>query len=133
MASTTTLTVPATSGSAAVVRATAAAVGARMGATVDDLDDLRVVASEAFTLVLGALPQGTDSGITVVLDPQGGEIAVNVSGALGASAASAPDPDGFAWTILSALLADARFDVVDDADGAARAVVSGRCRLHVPA
>jgi serine/threonine-protein kinase RsbW len=124
------LSVPAASAFAAVARATAASVAVRAGATVDDVEDVRVAVSEAFTLLLADVPVGEQQ---VHLD-----LTVGASGVV--FAVTAPtlrvdpiDRDSFAWTILDALVDDADHRVALDDQGEARASITGTCRLHVPA
>jgi serine/threonine-protein kinase RsbW len=124
------LGIPAESAYAAVARATAASVAVRAGATVDDVEDVRVAVSEAFNLLLAAGPAGEQQ---VHLD-----LTVNERGI--AFVVSAPtlriepvDRDSFAWTILDALVEDADHQLTGHAEPEARALITGTCRLHVPA
>jgi len=105
------LEVPATPASLAIVRAAVAAAVARMGVTVDDVDDLRLAVSEAGTiLVERAAP---DSALHVRLQGEGTAVRVHLS-------VPVQDPDdapeeSFAWTVLTALATTAthRVDLID--------------------
>lgn len=124
------LTVPATSAFAAVARATAASVAVRAGATIDDVEDVRVAVSEAFALLLADLPDGEQQA-HVDLSLTAGSVEFRVSAP--AAGDLQVDRDSFAWTILDALVEDAVFALDSDATGQRQAVITGACRLHVPA
>jgi len=95
-----TLSVPADAGYLTVVRTAAAAVAARLGATVDDIEDLRIAVNEACAVLLahsdpGAsldcrfeLDGGRDLGFRVVVPSAHGEV---------------PEPGSFAWMVLESL------------------------------
>lgn len=124
------LTLPATPAFAAVARATAASVAVRAGATIDDVEDLRVAVSEGFTLLLADLPVG-EQQVQVDLTLEGDSVGFRLSAPTTGEASA--DPDSFAWTILDALVDDAAFSLERPRTGSARAVISGACRLQVPA
>lgn len=98
---------------ASVLRTTAAALAARLDFTVDDIEDLRIMVSEASALVLPEADPGTDLVSRFLL----GAGAMTVEIATLASRAPAPDLDSFAWQVLDALADDA---TVDTAEGSFR-------------
>jgi phage tail sheath gpL-like len=128
------LTVPAATDYAVVARSAAASVASGVGATIEGVEDLRIIVSEAFALALLGLPAdhdaATDAGIDLVLTADGATIEF----ALSAPSNGAADIDrgSFAWTILDALLEEAQAAIDPAADGH-RLTISGRTRLHVPA
>jgi serine/threonine-protein kinase RsbW len=124
------LSVPAESAYAAVARATAASVAVRAGATVDDVEDVRVAVSEAFTLLLADLPVG-EQQVHLDLTVNNGGIAFVVSAPT--ERGEPVDRDSFAWTILDALVEDADHQLSNIPGNEPRALITGTCRLHVPA
>ena len=105
------LEVPATPASLAVVRAAVAAAVARMGVTVDDVDDLRLAVSEAGTLLIERAAPA--SALHVRLHGDGTRVRVQLH-------VPVQDPDdapeeSFAWTVLTALATTAthRIDMID--------------------
>jgi serine/threonine-protein kinase RsbW len=93
------LELAATTAGVAVVRATVGAVVAGLGATVDDVDDVRVAASEVVTLLLQRAAPG--ARITVVIE--GSRDAVRVEGSVAVSVEAEPVEGTFGWTVLTAL------------------------------
>jgi serine/threonine-protein kinase RsbW len=124
------LRVPAAPAFAAVVRATAASVAARAGATVDDVEDVRVAVSEAFTLLLADLPVGEQQ---VNLDLTLGDRGLAFTVSAPTRRIDPVDRDSFAWTILDALVDGADHQLIDEPGLGHRAAITGTCRLHVPA
>ncbi len=94
-----TLRVPADLAYVATLRATAAAIAARLDFTIEDIDDLKMAVSEACSLVL----DGNHAGhLTADFRLGNGSIEIDIS-ADGAAHPSFPDTDGFAWQVLSTL------------------------------
>jgi serine/threonine-protein kinase RsbW len=71
-----TLTVPARGEYAKVVRMTAAALVSRMSMTIDDVDDIRMAAEEAFVYAADTVAEGDP--VTFVFDIGEDEIALTV-------------------------------------------------------
>lgn len=91
------LSVPGDAAHLAILRATAASVAARAQLTLDQLEDVRLAVEEAaMTLLAGSPPT-----IEMAMDPSVMPLTVTVS-----AHPTIPvelDPDGFSWTILSAM------------------------------
>ncbi len=114
------LRVPADLAYVATLRATAAALAARLDFTIEDIDDLKMAVSEACALVLDADHTGY---LTADLRLGNGSIEVRLS-ADGAGPTSFPDTDGFAWQVLSTLTDSVEAGPADDpAGGDRRAIV----------
>lgn len=101
--------VPATSAYLAVLRTTAAGLAARLGFTLDDIEDLRIAVDEACAMVLPlAEPDSTMHCrfelLTDVLD-------VRVS--VPAASTDLPGRETFAWTVLSALTGEVDASIDD--------------------
>jgi serine/threonine-protein kinase RsbW len=92
-----TLTVPAASGYVSLLRSVAAGVAARVDLDLDRIEDVRLAVSEACAVVLADAPVG--AVLTLTLRPGPEALRVEVS----APGHRVPDPDSFAWTVLSAL------------------------------
>lgn len=82
-----------------VLRTATAGLAARLDFTLDDLEDVRMAVGEAAGLVLEAAEPGADLTTRFWLRPRELRIAV----ATAAHAAVAPEPDSFAWTVLTTL------------------------------
>lgn len=82
-----------------VLRTATAGLAARLDFTLDDLEDVRMAVGEAASLVLEAADPGTDLTSRFWLLP--GQLTITVSAP--ATDAARPDPDGFAWTVLTTL------------------------------
>lgn len=93
------LRVPADLAYVATLRATAAAIAARLDFTIEDIDDLKMAVSEACALVLAGNQAGHLSADFWLGD---GSIDIGIS-ADGPAPDSFPDTDGFAWQVLSTL------------------------------
>ncbi|HEY0888348.1 MAG TPA: anti-sigma factor [Nocardioides sp.] len=103
------LRVPADGAYVSVLRTATAGVAARLDFTLDDIEDLRMAVGEASALVLeGARP---DADLTARFWLGTGELAVVV--AADADEPTAPDPEGFAWMVLTTLATDARVATTD--------------------
>ncbi|GAA1967401.1 anti-sigma regulatory factor [Nocardioides panacihumi] len=86
-----------------MLRTATAGLAARLDFTLDDLEDVRMAIGEAAGLVLEAADPGADLTTRFWLRP--GELTMTVSTA--AESAVAPEPDSFAWTVLTTLAQDA--------------------------
>ena len=104
------LRLPADGAYASVLRTTTAGLAARLDFTIDDIEDLRIAASEASALVLPEADDGTDLLCRFWLDP--GELVLSLT--VSSSNPSAPDEDGFAWQVLSTLASEVTSDVGAD-------------------
>lgn len=101
------LSIPGDAAHLAILRATAASVAARAQLTLDQMEDVRLAVEEAaMTLLAGSPPL-----IEMALDPSELPLVVTVSAQ--PTTELELDPDGFSWTILSAMTD--RFSV--DKDG----------------
>lgn len=93
------LRVPADLAYVATLRATAAALAARLDFTIEDIGDLKMAVSEACALVL----DGNRAGhLTADFRLGAGSIEVDIA-ADGPAPAAFPDTEGFAWQVLSTL------------------------------
>jgi serine/threonine-protein kinase RsbW len=101
------LRLPADGAYASVLRTTTAGLAARLDFTIDDIEDLRIAASEASALVLPEADEGTDLLCRFWLDP--GELVLSLT--VSASTPTAPDEDGFAWQVLSTLASEVTSEV----------------------
>jgi serine/threonine-protein kinase RsbW len=96
------LTLPASSAYLSVVRTATAALAARQDFTLDDVEDLRIAADEACSLLVAdALP-----GTSLTCDFTLGDEALTLEVTAAVAGGRAPDRDSFAWTVLSALADD---------------------------
>lgn len=90
------LRVPAESAYVAVLRMTAAGLGARANFTIDDIEDLRMAVGEACALLLEGAPGAFLMGGFRIEDQR---LSVRVS----VDAPGEVDRDSFGWQVLSAL------------------------------
>jgi serine/threonine-protein kinase RsbW len=108
-----TLTVPAEAGYLTVVRTAAAAVAGRLGATVDDIEDLRIAVNEACSALLPAADPGTQLDCRFELE-DAGRLGFRVQAP--SATGEVPEPGSFAWMVLESLTG--QVDVgIDQADG----------------
>ena len=91
--------VPASSAYVSTVRLAAAGLGALCGMTVDDIDDLRLVADEACSLLLQVARGEAPLEVRFAMSPGCLEIVADVASTVGAEV----DRSGFGWTVLQAL------------------------------
>jgi serine/threonine-protein kinase RsbW len=112
--------VPARGAYVATLRLIATSLGARCDLTVDDIDDLALAVDEACALLLPHAPAG--SVMTVRFQLLSGSLAVRTT-VQTTDASAAPDRDGFAWSVLSALASD--IEVAGD-DGSLSITVTKR-------
>lgn len=103
------LRLPADSAYVSVLRTTSAGLAARLDFTLDDIEDLRMAVGEACALVLPSADDGTDMTCRFYMDL--GRLSVVV--AVESTTASPPDPDGFAWQVLTTLAGDASASVAE--------------------
>jgi len=97
------LTVPAQTGFLGVVRTATAGLAARLGFTLDEIEDLRIAVDEAcvMLLTLAGPREPVDATLTcrfLVLDQ---ELAVTVSAPV-SERATLPAEQSFAWQVLTA-------------------------------
>ena len=93
------ITVPATSAYVAVLRTTAAGLGARTEFTLDDVEDLRMLVDEACAVLLPSARPGSLLQARFDVDADGLGVSVTVL----TSETWAPPRDSFAWAVLTAL------------------------------
>jgi serine/threonine-protein kinase RsbW len=103
------LRLPADSAYVSVLRTTSAGLAARLDFTLDDIEDLRMAVGEASALVLPSAEEGSDLTCRFYLQPGRLTVVVHVE----SSTATAPDPDNFAWQVLTTLADDASVSVDD--------------------
>ncbi|MFN8193857.1 MAG: anti-sigma factor [Nocardioidaceae bacterium] len=103
------LRLPADGAYASVLRTTTAGLAARLDFTIDDIEDLRIAASEASALVLPEADEGSDLVCRFFLDP--GRLTLSLT----VSAAEPPrlDHDSFAWQVLTTLASEATTEAGD--------------------
>jgi serine/threonine-protein kinase RsbW len=99
------LEVPASANHIMVARTTIAAAATAAGATVEEVEDLRLAVSEVCSLLLEA---STGPSLTLRFEAAPGQVTI----ALGATIADAGTRPGshLAWTLLEALVDDVRWD-----------------------
>jgi hypothetical protein len=129
MGTTIRLSLPADPAFAVVARTTAASIAAGSRASVDAVEDVRVVASELFALALNAAEPESAVHLTFTLSG----IDIDLEARTQARNA-APIHDTFAWAILEGLLDDFQA-TMSPAEGSASGELTlrGRLRLQVPA
>ena len=108
-AETVELSVPAHSAYLGLVRTATAGVGARLDLTIDEIEDLRLAADEAGSLVIAQADDGTQLDVRFTL--AGPRLTVAFTAASGSGAV--PDESGFGWTVLQALAGEVRAQVSD--------------------
>lgn len=122
------LRLPADSAYASVLRTTTAALAARLDFTIDDIEDLRIAAGEAGALVLPEADAGADLRCEYFLSP--GRLGLRLS--VPATGPAAPDPDSFAWQVLSTLASELDTHVADGRLVLTLAMLSGVPELSGP-
>ncbi|WP_166349587.1 anti-sigma factor [Phytoactinopolyspora limicola] len=103
------LSVPASSAYLAVLRTTSAGLGARLGLTLDDIEDLRIAVDEACAMLLPVAQSGANLQCRFELHDDSLEVVVSVA----AAHTTLPAPESFAWTVLSALAGEVYSSVKD--------------------
>ena len=101
---------PADSAYVAVLRMTTAAIAARLDFTLDDIEDLRMAVGEASAMLLDRARPGGRLNAQYFLD--GSRIEIQVS--TDAVNPTPPDPQSFAWQVLTTTASDVRAEVGDD-------------------
>lgn len=101
---------PADTAYVALLRTAAAALGARLDLTLDDIQDLRIAVDEACAMLL---PQAiSDSQLTCEFELEDNTMRVCV--AVSTAGGQLPARNTFAWTVLTALAGDVQADLSDD-------------------
>lgn len=103
------LSVPASSAYLAVLRTTSAGLGARLGLTLDDIEDLRIAVDEACAMLLPIAQPGANLQCRFELHDDVLEVHVSVA----AVRTTLPAQESFAWTVLSALAGEVYSSVRD--------------------
>ncbi|WP_298324951.1 hypothetical protein [Haloactinopolyspora sp.] len=98
------LQVPASSAYLAVLRTTAARLAARIGFTLDEIEDLRIAVDEAGAMLLPLATNGSTMQCSFQLQADVLDVVVSVP----ATHAELPGRSSFAWTVLSALAGEVR-------------------------
>lgn len=93
------LQVPASSAYVTVLRTTAARLAARIGFTLDEIEDLRIAVDEAGAMLLPLATSGSNMHCSFQLHADILDVVVSVP----ATRTDLPNHDSFAWTVLSAL------------------------------
>ena len=110
-----TLSVPAEAGYLTVVRTAAAAVAGRLGATVDDIEDLRIAVNEACAVLLAHADDDSDLSCRFEIG-EDGRLGFRVL--VPSSQGEVPEPGSFAWMVLESLTGEVA--VGTDTDGGTR-------------
>lgn len=97
------LSVPAEAGYLTVVRTAAAAVAGRLGATVDDIEDLRIAVNEACAVLLAHADDGADLACRFDIG-EDGRLGFRV--VVASADGEVPEPGSFAWMVLESLTGD---------------------------
>ena len=122
------LSVPAEAGYLTVVRTAAAAVAGRLGATVDDIEDLRIAVNEACAVLLAHADDEAELACEFVIgDDRRLGFAVAVESADG----EVPEPGSFAWMVLESLTGEVAVGV-DTVEGVRVARVAFVRAVGVP-
>jgi len=104
------LRLPADNAYVAAVRLTTTALAARLGFTIDDIEDARIAVNEACTLLLEAgAAEGGDADLDVHYDLGEHTLSIDIAAPAGAEL----DHANFGWQLLRAVTADLRTTVVD--------------------
>ena len=93
---------PAHASNVALARTTAATLAARLDFTIDQVEDARLAIDEA----VSHLVTGGDESITCSFEISGSELTMVVSSS--AEHAPLPDPEGFGWIVMRALVDEVR-------------------------
>lgn len=103
------LRLPADGAYASVLRTTTAGLAARLDFTIEEIEDLRIAASEASALVLPEASPDSDLVCEFFLQPGSLTLTLSVD-ALGAKPL---DEDSFAWQVLSTLASRVSTDTTE--------------------
>ena len=93
------ISIPATPTFVGLIRSTASHAASHADLTVEQIDDLRLAVDEAFALLVSVFPD--DQQIHVTFEVEAGHIRIHFHSA---DATSPISKDGFAWTVLQALV-----------------------------
>ena len=124
---TITLQVPATAAHTAIARSAVASTVAAVGATADDVDDLRLVVSEAFALLLDH--SHADALITIHLQHR--DELINVTLITTTSNSEPVLEQSLSWTVLTTL-AESVDVVVQPADPHFELILNVQHRVQIP-
>ncbi|MFC6153802.1 anti-sigma factor [Nocardioides yefusunii] len=105
-----TLSVPAKSAFASVVRSTATGLAARLDFTIDEVEDLRIAVGEADALMLEVAAPRASLDTVFTLAPGFIQAQLTVATVPGAEL----DINSFAWQVLNTLADTCTHDTVDD-------------------
>jgi len=100
---------PADTANMAIARTVAAAVAARADLTVDQIEDVRLAIDEAAAYLI--THASADARVRGRLWVEGHTFHALLS--CSTDATSAPEPEAFSWTVLSALVGDIDREIVD--------------------
>ena len=100
---------PADTANMAIARTVAAAVATRADLTVDQIEDVRLATDEAAAYLI--MHASTDVRVHGRLWVEGHTFHALLSCATNAT--SAPEPEAFSWTVLTALVGDLDREIVD--------------------
>jgi serine/threonine-protein kinase RsbW len=105
------LTVPANTSYLAVLRTATAGLAARLGMTLDEIEDLRIAVDEACAILLPiAAPHASDVTCQFGVTPNALRIDVSVPVAAGGTL---PGAQSFSWQVLTALAGKVTADTTD--------------------
>ena len=98
------LTIPADPAHLAVLRATVGTIAARAHLTIDQVEDVRLAVEEAASTLLTGSPEEITTSVEAGSEP----LSVVMSATTRTPVVM--DPDGFSWTILTAMTDDLSLD-----------------------
>lgn len=104
------LTVPADRSYLAVLRTATAGLAARIGMTLDEIEDLRIAVDESCAILLPIVSRGAD--VTCLFRVEPTVLNVEVSAPIGPTNVL-PGPQSFTWQVLTALAGKVYADLVD--------------------
>jgi len=93
------LSIPATPTFVGLIRSTASHAASHADLTVEQIDDLRLAVDEAFALLVNVIAD--DQQLNVTFTVESGHIHINFHST---EATASISQDGFAWTVLQALV-----------------------------
>ena len=103
------LRLPADSAYVAAVRLTTTAFAARLGFSIDDLEDARIAVSEACTLLLDTEAVDPTGNLEIRYELEDRRLGVDISAPTHAEI----DRASFGWQLLSAMTTDLHTEVAD--------------------
>lgn len=97
------IAVPANSAYLAVLRTATAGIAARLGFTLDEIEDLRIAVDEACAMLVGVAAAGAEltCRFEILLDSLVVHVGVPTNGLV-----DLPGPQSFAWRVLTTLTAE---------------------------